>query len=70
MNSRESTSETPKETRGRRNRRVTAPGTSGQSEEAESGAYDPLNSERTRAEEGTEQRAEWLRSEKPPHWGH
>lgn len=65
----EATSGAPKKSRGRGNRRVTAPGTSGQSEETESDVYDPLSSQRSLTEDGTEQRADWLRAEKPPHWG-
>lgn len=53
---------------GRRNRRVTAPATSGQSEAVESQVYDPLSAERTGAENEGQQRTDWLKSQRPPHW--
>ncbi|TLP76830.1 hypothetical protein [Nesterenkonia sphaerica] len=54
----------------RGHRRVTAPGTSGQPEETEAQAYDPLHHQRAEGENSSEQRAEWLKSQKPPHWDH
>lgn len=55
---------------GRRgHRRVTAPGTSGQPEEIESQIYDPLHGEQNYRAGNHDSRAEWLKAEKPPHWG-
>ncbi|WP_120003014.1 hypothetical protein [Nesterenkonia muleiensis] len=50
-------------------RRVIAPATSGQSEEVESQVYAPSGEESEHADEDRDSRAEWLKAEKPPHWG-
>lgn len=62
---------------GRRgNRRATLPGTSGQSEDIESQQYDPLKHSSPTVEDEAGQtpqsrdaRGEWIKSERPPHWG-
>ncbi|TLP98092.1 hypothetical protein FEF26_06195 [Nesterenkonia salmonea] len=61
--------EAPKRQNQRRgNRRVTAPATSGQPEALESQVHDPLSGQRAGAEHEGQQRAEWLKSQRPPHW--
>ncbi|MGO1522354.1 MAG: hypothetical protein ACTHV8_01500 [Nesterenkonia sp.] len=60
--------DSPKPAR-RGNRRVTAPGTSGQSEEQEADVPDPLeDAADSQREHQQDARAEWLRVERPPHW--
>ncbi|WP_150462680.1 hypothetical protein [Nesterenkonia ebinurensis] len=56
--------------RRRGNRRVTAPGTSGQPEELEAEVYDPLQKIRQSSAEQPEGDSldEWMKSERPPHW--
>lgn len=55
--------------RRRGNRRVTAPGTSGQPEDQESQAHDPLrDSDEPQREQSEDPRSEWLKGERPPHW--
>lgn len=62
------TADSPKPTR-RGNRRVTAPGTSGQDEEQEAGVRDPLEGSATGQGENQQNgRADWLKAERPPHW--
>lgn len=60
----------PTRRRGRGHRRVTAAGTSGQPEEQEAEAYDPLrgSADSPPDDEGDQDRAAWLRAERPPHW--
>lgn len=58
----------PFPTRRSGHRRVTAPATSGQSEEVESQVYAPLEDEPEHAGEDRDSRGEWLKAEKPPHW--
>ncbi|WP_300342141.1 hypothetical protein [Nesterenkonia sp.] len=55
----------------RRHRRVTVPGTSGQPEEQEAEVYDPLaaDQDETREPEAEQDAyADWLKSQRPPHW--
>ena len=53
----------------RGNRRVTAPGTSGQDEEQEADVRDPLESSAASQDElAQDARADWLQTERPPHW--
>ncbi|WP_146339045.1 hypothetical protein [Nesterenkonia sp. NBAIMH1] len=54
---------------GRGRRRVTVPGTSGQSEAAESQPWVPLTAEAVLPARETDERAEALKRERPPHWG-
>lgn len=60
------------------NRRVVAPGTSGQPEEVESQQWVPQETQESllgdQQQEETphqtaDRRAEWLKQERPPHWG-
>jgi len=53
----------------RGNRRVTAPGTSGQTEEQEADVHDPLKGTAdTRRDHQYDARGDWLKAERPPHW--
>lgn len=55
--------------RRRGHRRITVPGTSGQPEQAEPQDV-ALPAEQPRREGAdSDSRAEWLKAEKPPHWG-
>lgn len=56
-------------------RRVVAPGTSGQPEEQEAQPVDPLGAtgpgrgtEHEDHDEEQDQRAQWLKTQRPPHW--
>lgn len=45
------------------------PGTSGQPEDQESQAHDPLrDSDEPQREQSEVPRSEWLKGERPPHW--
>lgn len=63
-------SEEQKPARRRRGpRRVTVPGTSGQPEEVESQAWNPLAEEKPPLPSDRDPRAEELKRDRPPHWG-
>lgn len=55
--------------RRRGHRRVTSPATSGQPEEQEAQPVDPLHQTgEPKPDDEQDERAEWLKEERPPHW--